>query len=129
MHCLMIYGTALWARALWWGNELWHCLRVWLLELLGLSFWSTLTFFFSSPKEIYIAILLTKITTVKNEVALSYRRVCGLYFLAEIFTATILISKYSAKREGKALEVYDLQVADTIIPITFRYDHVNDLQR
>ena len=37
-------------------------------------------------------ILLTKITFTQNEVALSYHRVRGLYFLAVIFAATILCS-------------------------------------
>ena len=34
-------------------------------------------------------ILLTKTTAAQNEVALSYHRVRGLYFLAVIFVATI----------------------------------------
>ena len=34
-------------------------------------------------------ICLTKTTAAKNEVALSYRRVRGLYFLAVVFAATI----------------------------------------
>ena len=34
-------------------------------------------------------ILLTKITAARNEVALSYHRVRGLYFLINIFTVTI----------------------------------------
>ena len=32
---------------------------------------------------------LTKTTTVQNEIALSYQRVRGLYFLAVVFAATI----------------------------------------
>ena len=35
-------------------------------------------------------VLLTKITVVENEVALSYDSVRGLYFLAVVFTATII---------------------------------------
>ena len=34
-------------------------------------------------------ILLTNTTTSRNEVALSYHRVRGLYFLAVVFAATI----------------------------------------
>ena len=34
--------------------------------------------------------LLTKITAAQNEVALSYHKVRGLYFLAVIFAATII---------------------------------------
>ena len=37
---------------------------------------------------------LTKITAVKNEVALNYHRVRGLYFLVVIFAATIYITIY-----------------------------------
>ena len=37
----------------------------------------------------YLYILLTKITAAQNEVALSYHRVRGLYFLAVVFSATI----------------------------------------
>ena len=33
--------------------------------------------------------LFTKTTAARNEVALSYRRVRGLYFLAVVFSATI----------------------------------------
>ena len=35
-------------------------------------------------------ILLTKVTATQNEVTLRYHRVCGLYFLAVIFAATIV---------------------------------------
>ena len=35
-------------------------------------------------------ILITKITVAQNEVALSYNRVHGLYFLAVIFAASII---------------------------------------
>ena len=38
-----------------------------------------------------IPIFLTKITATENEVALSYYRVCRLYFLAVIFAATICV--------------------------------------
>ena len=37
----------------------------------------------------YTSILLTKITATQNEVAFSYGRVRGLYFLAVIHAATI----------------------------------------
>ena len=37
-------------------------------------------------------IFVTKITTVQNEVTLTYHRVRVLYFLAVIFTATIMTS-------------------------------------
>ena len=35
-------------------------------------------------------ILLTKTTAAQNEIALSYHRVRGLYFLAVVFAATIV---------------------------------------
>ena len=35
--------------------------------------------------------LLTKTADMQNEVALRYHRVCGLYFIADIFVATIVI--------------------------------------
>ena len=38
---------------------------------------------------INISIFLTKITATQNEVALSYHRVRGLYFLAVVFEATV----------------------------------------
>ena len=38
--------------------------------------------------RVYIT-LLTKATAAQNEVALSYHRVRGLYFLAVVFVATI----------------------------------------
>ena len=37
------------------------------------------------------SILLTKIAAAQNEVALSYHRVRGLYFLAVIFATTIFM--------------------------------------
>ena len=39
--------------------------------------------------RILYTILLTKTTAVQNEVALSYHKVRGLYFLAVVFAATI----------------------------------------
>ena len=39
-------------------------------------------------------ILLTKITAVQNEVALSYHIVRGIYFLAVISAATLVIHMY-----------------------------------
>ena len=36
---------------------------------------------------------LTKTTAAQNEVAISYHRVRGLYFLAVVFVATIIILK------------------------------------
>ena len=38
----------------------------------------------------YYTVLLTKTTAAQNEIALSYHRVRGLYFLAVAFTATII---------------------------------------
>ena len=38
-------------------------------------------------------ILLTKTTAAQNEIALSYHRVRGLYFLAVFFVATIVITR------------------------------------
>ena len=40
-------------------------------------------------------ILLTKTTATRNEVALSYHRVRGLYFQTVVFVATIIVSKHS----------------------------------
>ena len=40
-----------------------------------------------------MTILLTKITVVQNEAALSYHRVRGLYFLAVVFAATVYDSE------------------------------------
>ena len=40
-----------------------------------------------------MAILLTKITATQNEVALSYLRLRGLYFLAVVFATTITVDK------------------------------------
>ena len=37
----------------------------------------------------FLPILLTKTTAARNEVALNYHRVRGLYFLAVVFVATI----------------------------------------
>ena len=37
-----------------------------------------------------VTILLTKTTAAQNDVALIYRRVRGLYFLAAVFAATII---------------------------------------
>ena len=36
--------------------------------------------------------LLTKTTAAQNEVALSYHSVCGLYFMAVVFAATIVFT-------------------------------------
>ena len=38
----------------------------------------------------YVIILLIKLTAAQNEVALSYHRVRGLYFLSVIFAGTVL---------------------------------------
>ena len=38
---------------------------------------------------VHVNIILTKTTAAQNEVVLSYHRVCGLYFLAVVFEATI----------------------------------------
>ena len=45
--------------------------------------------------HIYIIILLTKTTAAQNEVALSYYRMRGLYFLTVIFAATILLKRFN----------------------------------
>ena len=42
------------------------------------------------PKLGLNTMLLTKITVVQNEVALSYHKVRGLYFLTVIFAATVV---------------------------------------
>ena len=48
----------------------------------------------------YLVTLLTKITAAKNEVALSYHRLRGLYFLAVVFAATIVAKvPYISKAE------------------------------
>ena len=39
--------------------------------------------------SLLLSIILTKTTAAQNDVALSYRRVRGLYFLAVVFAATI----------------------------------------
>ena len=51
-----------------------------------------------------IHILLTKTTAAQREVALSYCRLRGLYFLAVVFAATIVRSIYS---KGFKLIKYD----------------------
>ena len=45
--------------------------------------------YFNNRKHLNI-IVLTKTTAAQNEVALSYHRVRGLYFLAVVFGATIV---------------------------------------
>ena len=54
-----------------------------------------------------LCILLTKTTAARNEIALSYHKVRGLYFLAVVFAATIVnttfdviinLSTYNAER-------------------------------
>ena len=51
--------------------------------------------------HIQINILLTKTTAAQNEVALSYHRVLGLYFLAVVFVANII---YTRRKEGHLVE-------------------------
>ena len=46
-------------------------------------------------KRITHNILPTKTTAAQNEVALSYHKVRGLYFLAVIFAATMIVYKYT----------------------------------
>ena len=41
-------------------------------------------------------ILLKKTTAARSEVALSYHKVRGLYFLAVVFAATIIVCSYGA---------------------------------
>ena len=52
-----------------------------------------------------VIVLLTKITAVLNEAALSYHRVSGLYFLAVIFESNIEI-----KSEDTGFGVYLMKV-------------------
>ena len=40
--------------------------------------------------KLYIYILVTKTTAAQNEGALSYHRLCGLYFLAVVFVAAVI---------------------------------------
>ena len=42
--------------------------------------------------RLYCIILLTKTTAVKNDVALSYHRVRGLYLQAVVFAATKMLT-------------------------------------
>ena len=49
---------------------------------------------FSFHHDTTTTIRLTKITAAQNEVALSYHRVRGLYFLAVVFAATITSTRY-----------------------------------
>ena len=42
------------------------------------------------PLHYFRSILLTKTTALQNEVALSYHRVRGLYFLAVVFAANVV---------------------------------------
>ena len=46
--------------------------------------------FISNSIDINLCILHTKTTAAQNEVALSYHRVWGLYFLAVVFAAIII---------------------------------------
>ena len=41
-------------------------------------------------EEAYYVILLAKTTAAQNKVALTYYRVCGLYFLAVVFVRSIV---------------------------------------
>ena len=43
----------------------------------------------------FYIILLTKTTAARNRVALSYRSVRGLYFLAVVFVTTITFSRFN----------------------------------
>ena len=45
----------------------------------------------TSLTVVMYTILLTKITAAQNKVALNYHRVCGLYILAVVLTAIILL--------------------------------------
>ena len=55
-------------------------------KLMGVSV--TFNCFWNIPKK---AILLTKTTAARNEIALSYHRVRGLYLMAVVFAATIFL--------------------------------------
>ena len=41
----------------------------------------------------WLIILLTKTTAMQNGVVLSYRKLCGLYFLAVVFVIRIVLSR------------------------------------
>ena len=47
----------------------------------------------SGSNKTYIVILLTKTTAAQNGVALSYRKVRGLYFLAFVFVTSIVLTE------------------------------------
>ena len=65
-----------------------------MLSSFVLSYFRTfvLSYFRTFVARWYYTILLTKTTAAQNEVALSYRSVRGLYFLAVVFAATIQIT-------------------------------------
>ena len=51
-------------------------------------------------------ILLTKTTAARNEAALGYRSVRGLYFLAVIFVRSILEEPHISRRNNKSLIIH-----------------------
>ena len=53
-------------------------------------------------------IVLTKTTAAQNEVALSYRRVRGLYFLAVVFMRSINVIVFTEYRRPNNSNVYIL---------------------
>ena len=59
-------------------------------NMLSILLYCTLILFIDVATLVTLTtILLNKITAAQNEVALSYLIVCGLYFMAVIFVATI----------------------------------------
>ena len=53
------------------------------------------------PRTSSYVTLLTKITAAQNEVALSYRKVRGLYFLAVAFAGTIVCIDIEARTKDE----------------------------
>ena len=78
-------------------------------------------YYISSTNTFYCRksyILLTKTTAAQNEVALSYHRVRGLYFLAVVFVATIVLVLYLYR-------AHVLLIDFTKIPVNLRRIYAN----
>ena len=54
-------------------------------------------------------ILLTKTTAAQNEVALSYHRVRGLYFLAVVFATTVIYNSYTVKNRLADIKMVEIE--------------------
>ena len=70
-------------------------------------------------------ILLTNTTAMQNEVALSYDKVRGLYFMAVVFAATIYYIEHDEKRKSEVSGSLQLQFRNLhqqvfLIIITYR---------